>query len=907
MYTPSSNFSLSSANYTPLTNFVIEGFYTPITNFTVPVEYAATTNFVVQRGAYTPSGNFSVIEVFYKPTTNFNVDVLSGVDGVKLSEYVSSVYNGYISLSDGAILSENAVANLVPGIVSDGVKLSESVFISHNIPINISDGITMSDSGYIVGDPNITILDGIKIAESVGTVATLNSSVIDGASLSECYRSRVSGAGSSALILAQQLQGYAHPASSGDGKLLLLNGHEFRYRDPYGNGTLSWLILQNTIDPLTDSGVNAPIYLDFSWISDDSRMCAVCIKEQPSEDYYLVRYLRIGNSPTTWTWSYQSKTNISSLNPNSTTTWAISEDGLYLAVKTLNSSVYGIDIYKWNSNNYVFSYSISPGFTVGEISIRNNALVIINTDFNNPCDLTDNIGRAHLFENVSDTWTEVATFFDKSQSGLTNFGVYIAFKGNHLVALEIQISSSGRKSSTGFFVIEYDPVYKKFKRSNFVTEYNAKTYSFSTFDISVDASYIFFYERTFPNFIQIFSGSNPRPSVSDSAIISEKLLVQSNDWITENIRFGEALAFIISAITSDGVKLSESSSALKVLNLLASDSALLAEIVTAKQINAVADIIKLSDQALSTQNIIATFSDIVLFLEQANVSIIDLVSDSLVLSESIVTLCNLAQDVSDALISSDSVSTQNTQYEQLNELINLIESLSSIFSKFVSDGLNLSEALTSLYTAKISILESFNIAETPSNIITLGVLISETANIRESLLTKADLFSVLSDGFILKEGGDGGATYLGYVLNTENFALTQWQNFNFNSLCNFNNELLMASDTGLYKLGGTTDDGTTINAQIETAAFNFNDMMAIPKVYIGASMDGSVVLRVRVGGKEKADYLLTDNGVDVNTQRIKLGRGLRGRSWQFELITQSNSQLDMDSIEFNPVAIKRKI
>ena len=61
------------------------------------------------------------------------------------------------------------------------------------------------------------------------------------------------------------------------------------------------------------------------------------------------------------------------------------------------------------------------------------------------------------------------------------------------------------------------------------------------------------------------------------------------------------------------------------------------------------------------------------------------------------------------------------------------------------------------------------------------------------------------------------AEALGLCLNKRNAGVSQYCGFNFNSMCEFNGEYIGASEDGIYKLSGDTDDGVDIDAYFELA------------------------------------------------------------------------------------------
>lgn len=145
-----------------------------------------------------------------------------------------------------------------------------------------------------------------------------------------------------------------------------------------------------------------------------------------------------------------------------------------------------------------------------------------------------------------------------------------------------------------------------------------------------------------------------------------------------------------------------------------------------------------------------------------------------------------------------------------------------------------------------------------------------------------------------------------WVMNPENYAVYNYT-FGFRETCRFDNNHLMADDTGLYVLGGTNDNGNDIISVITTSALDFgsDSIKQVPSVLLGTN-GTDFILKVSIDGNRTARYQINCLPDNLETKRIKLGKGLIGRRWQFTLITDNNSEFDLDSFEFYPIVFKRK-
>lgn len=145
-----------------------------------------------------------------------------------------------------------------------------------------------------------------------------------------------------------------------------------------------------------------------------------------------------------------------------------------------------------------------------------------------------------------------------------------------------------------------------------------------------------------------------------------------------------------------------------------------------------------------------------------------------------------------------------------------------------------------------------------------------------------------------------------WTMNPEIYAVSTY-NMGFTESSVFGNDYLLADDSGLYLLGGNSDDGDAIVSTITTASLDFGaeTLKQVPSVLLGTN-GTDVVLKVSIDGKNTVFYELSGQTSTLDTKHIKIGKGLIGNNWQFSLITQDNSDLDLDSFEFYPIVLKRK-
>lgn len=153
--------------------------------------------------------------------------------------------------------------------------------------------------------------------------------------------------------------------------------------------------------------------------------------------------------------------------------------------------------------------------------------------------------------------------------------------------------------------------------------------------------------------------------------------------------------------------------------------------------------------------------------------------------------------------------------------------------------------------------------------------------------------------------------YRTWVLNVRKAALTEYNNFAFNTLTIFKGQTLAAGPAGLFNLSSQADDdGSDINASIITGKNDFGTSFnkRIPRIYIGYSTDGDTEFHTITSQDGTRKYLLEHNGIsDIQQRRVKIGRGPKSRYWQFGIQNRAGKDFSIESVLVYPEKTSRRI
>lgn len=149
-----------------------------------------------------------------------------------------------------------------------------------------------------------------------------------------------------------------------------------------------------------------------------------------------------------------------------------------------------------------------------------------------------------------------------------------------------------------------------------------------------------------------------------------------------------------------------------------------------------------------------------------------------------------------------------------------------------------------------------------------------------------------------------------WVLNIRKAALTEYDNFAFNSMTNFKGKILAAGPSGIFQLAAqNTDNSAGINANILTGQNDFGSSMLkrIPRIYVGYKSSGDMEFHTITSQDGARKYLLSINAcLGLQQRRIPIGRGPKSRYWQFGLVNRDGTDFLIESILIYPEQTHRR-
>lgn len=227
----------------------------------------------------------------------------------------------------------------------------------------------------------------------------------------------------------------------------------------------------------------------------------------------------------------------------------------------------------------------------------------------------------------------------------------------------------------------------------------------------------------------------------------------------------------------------------------------------------------------------------------------------------------------------------------------------------LDDTLGMAENLSDNILATSILLDPIAFTDTASNELLLLANLSDSLEVSESILSTMSAGELLTDGIDLSVViVDGQEVLVGWVMNAKNLAVTEYSNFGFNSFAVVNEQNLAASEHGLYQLGGDLDAADQISARIRTGSIDIgNDSQTrIEKAYIGGTTEGKIVVKTITGDSIERWYKSVVPRTGSNTLRVTLGRGVKSRYWQFELVNEAGQDFNIEDVGLLPLNLTRR-
>lgn len=265
----------------------------------------------------------------------------------------------------------------------------------------------------------------------------------------------------------------------------------------------------------------------------------------------------------------------------------------------------------------------------------------------------------------------------------------------------------------------------------------------------------------------------------------------------------------------------------------------------------------------------------------------------------------------DKLLAASTISGKSNYLVALVQTVLTNSNLGLFLGGFLGEEIVAGDALLRQYQAGAQVRELAILSDLLTNSLLVSVALAEGVILSdEQLLKMIYAGDPLLDGVKITCGWfQPSGSFTTWVVNTRTSAVTEYQNYVFNSFAQMRNQFLGANDQGLFVLNGELDDTASIASRIKTGLMSLggSHFTSFKAIYLGMHVKtNGTEFYVKLHTGEGLEYIYRVRPKNMQTTKIDLGKGLRSRYFSFELESLGPAY-DLDSVEFIPITTARRV
>jgi len=230
---------------------------------------------------------------------------------------------------------------------------------------------------------------------------------------------------------------------------------------------------------------------------------------------------------------------------------------------------------------------------------------------------------------------------------------------------------------------------------------------------------------------------------------------------------------------------------------------------------------------------------------------------------------------------------------------------------YIAEALAASESAQSKAAFYSQALEQALLSLLPSNTGVITLPLSEVVEASEQTTASAFLSQLVQEGVVFEIPFNAeGRDYTGWVMNTETFAVSEYDSYPFNSFAKVDGKYYGTNEQGIYELSGDSDDGSPIEAfaRLGLTDFGAETQKRLDSAYLGFRANGEMVLKIETEDGTERWYKVHGDNERLHRERIHpVGKGMRSVWWQFELANIDGADFEFEYIEFTPLVMARSV
>jgi len=151
-----------------------------------------------------------------------------------------------------------------------------------------------------------------------------------------------------------------------------------------------------------------------------------------------------------------------------------------------------------------------------------------------------------------------------------------------------------------------------------------------------------------------------------------------------------------------------------------------------------------------------------------------------------------------------------------------------------------------------------------------------------------------------------------YAVNARTLALSEYHDLSVTDLAALDNRLYGIKSDGLVEFTGTDDEGTDIDAYVETGKMMIGGgiLKRYPRLYLGGTADGGVDVTVTTeesGVERSRDYPKAPWNGDLRERVCKLAGGPKSRHVQVKIANRNGGSLKVEQADLMVEGLPRRV
>lgn len=238
--------------------------------------------------------------------------------------------------------------------------------------------------------------------------------------------------------------------------------------------------------------------------------------------------------------------------------------------------------------------------------------------------------------------------------------------------------------------------------------------------------------------------------------------------------------------------------------------------------------------------------------------------------------------------------------------------LAQFLNLSLDEELTLSSLATYNYQAVTVLSDNLLLNSLLGNTLAFNITCAETIKVTDAQLLHMIFSGSLSDEMLLTAlYVSPQGNYTTWAINTRTNAITQYDNWQFNSFAAMGRKYLAADRNGLYELNGEQDDGhVNVNATLQTGMLQLagTKLAGLKGLYLGMKVSqGNNQFFIKMTAGDGREYVYQIKAQpNLMTTKVNIGKGLRSRYFSFTL-ESTGPDFNLDTVEFVPMIGQRRV